>query len=80
MIMITRGISRGSRNSSKNGGGGHGPRKGRSLGIFKLTSKKKLGQGGLNPPNPLDTPLGITLTFEGWEGWDPAEENVRSWS
>ena len=41
----------GARNSSR---GGQGPRKGSSVGTFKLTSKKK-APGGLTPP--LDSPL-----------------------
>ena len=38
------------------GGGGKGPRKGSSVWIFKLASKKTLG-GGVIHPNPLDPPL-----------------------
>ena len=38
------------------GGSCHGPQKGMSVGIFKLTSKKNLGGGGTpNPLNPLLT-------------------------
>ena len=39
------------------GGGGQGPRNGRSEGMFKLTSKESRG---FNPPNPLDPPLYFT--------------------
>ena len=40
------------------GEGVQGPRKGRSVGIFKLTSKKLLGVlTPLPPPPPLDPPL-----------------------
>ena len=38
----------GFRNSSMGGGGGQGPRKGRSVEILKLTSRENLG----GPPNP----------------------------
>ena len=39
------------------GGGGQGPRKGRRVGIFKLTSKRSLS--GVNPPpTSLAPPLG----------------------
>ena len=41
------------------GGGGRGPPKDGSLGIFKLTSKEK-SLGGAYPP-PLDPPLLYTL-------------------
>ena len=36
-------------------GGVQGPRKGRSVGIFKLPSKNR--GGGVNPLTPLDPPL-----------------------
>ena len=34
------------------GGGGQGPKKGRSVGIFKLTSKENSEGGGVKSPKP----------------------------
>ena len=42
--------------AGEEGGGGAGPGKVRSVGIFKLTSKKNSGGGPSNPPPP-DPPL-----------------------
>ena len=41
----------------RGGGGGQGPQKDRSLGIFKPTSKRRSIREGFKPPNPLDPPL-----------------------
>ena len=38
--------------------GGQGPRKDRSLGIIKLTGKKKTSEGDLNPLDPATARLG----------------------
>ena len=44
------------------GGGCQGPRKGRSVGVFKLTVKTNLGGGVLNPEPPG------SATGWGWGG------------
>ena len=43
--------------------GGSGPRKGRSVEIFKLTSKKQIIEVGVNPPEPPGSPITWTRTL-----------------